>query len=82
MLLCAIPASAGVMIVSSTQTYDDSEAMAQNLDLAIERLNGKVIVKGKVFSLNEIVGPRTADNGFAVAHHGNGVSVMGGRSPR
>ena len=55
LFLCAIPASAGVMIVSSTPTYDDSEAMEQNLDRAIEMLNNKVIVKGQPFSFNEIV---------------------------
>ncbi len=78
LLLYAIPASAGVMIVSSTPTYDDSEAMAQNLDRAIEMLNGKVIAKGQAFSFNEIVGARTAENGFAAASNGNGVTVMGG----
>lgn len=78
LLLHAIPASAGVMIVSNTPTYDDSEAMAQNLDRAIDLLNGKVIAKGQAFSFNEIVGARTAENGFAAASNGNGVTVMGG----
>ena len=78
LFLCAIPASAGVMIVTSTPTYDDSEAMEQNLDRAIETLNGKVIVKGQPFSFNESVGARTAENGYAPAPNGNGVSVMGG----
>lgn len=78
LLMCAIPASAGVMIVSSTPTYDNSEAMTQNLDRAIEMLNGKIIAKGETFSFNEIVGARTAENGFASASNGNGISVMGG----
>lgn len=71
-------ASASVMIVSSTNAYDDSDAMYVNPDRAIAALNNQVIVKGKSFSFNEIVGPRTAENGFAAAPNGNGVSVMGG----
>jgi len=71
-------ASASVMIVSSTNAYDDSDAMYANLDRAIAALNNQVIVKGKSFSFNEVVGPRTAENGFAAAPNGNGISVMGG----
>ena len=71
-------ASASVMIVSSTTAYDDSDAMYTNLDRAIAALNNQVIVKGKSFSFNEIVGPRTAENGFTTAPNGNGVPVMGG----
>ena len=71
-------ASASVMIVSSTNAYDDTDAMYANLDRAIDALNNQVIVKGKSFSFNEVVGPRTAENGFASAPNGNGVTVMGG----
>lgn len=71
-------ASASVMIVSSTNAYDDSDDMYTNLDRAIAALNNQVIVKGKSFSFNEIVGPRTAENGFTIAPNGNGVPVMGG----
>jgi uncharacterized protein YgiM (DUF1202 family) len=78
LLLCVIPASAGVMIVSSTPTYDDSEAMEQNLDLAIEWLNGKIVAKGQTFSFNETIGARTPENSFVLAPNGNGISVMGG----
>lgn len=78
LLLCGTQALAGVMIVSSTPTYDESDAMAQNLDRAISLLNGKVIVKGQSFSFNEAVDARTAENGFTAASNGNGVSVMGG----
>ena len=66
------------MIVSSTNAYDDSDAMYANLDRAIAALDGKTIEKGKSFSFNEVVGPRTAENGFAAALNGNGISVMGG----
>ena len=78
LLLYSVPANAGVMIVSSTPVYDNSDAMAQNLDRAIEKLNGKVIARGQTFSFNEAIGPRTDANGFAVAANGNGVAVSGG----
>lgn len=71
-------ALASVLIVSSTTADDDSEALYQNLDRAIAALNGGVIEKGKPFSFNEVVGPRTAENGYTSASNGNGVSVMGG----
>lgn len=78
MLFLPLSAYAGVMVVSSTPSYDDSEAMSQNLDRAIEALNGKAILKGQPFSFNEMVGPRTEENGYALAPNGNGVPVMGG----
>ena len=78
MLLCGTQAFASVMVVTGTPTYDDSEGMAQNLARAIETLNNQIVEKGKTFSLNDILGPRTEDNGYAPALNGNGVEVMGG----
>lgn len=78
MLLCGTQALASVMVITGTPTYDDSEGMAQNLNRAMEALNGTKIEKGKTFSFNDIVGPRTEANGFTAALNGNGVSVMGG----
>lgn len=78
MLLCGTQALASVMVITGTPTYDDSEGMTQNLNRAMEALNGAKIEKGKTFSFNDIVGPRTEANGFTAALNGNGVSVMGG----
>lgn len=78
MLLCGTQALASVMVITGTPTYDDSEGMEQNLNRAMEALNGTKIEKGKTFSFNDIVGPRTEANGFTAALNGNGVSVMGG----
>ncbi|MEG1513358.1 MAG: VanW family protein [Clostridia bacterium] len=78
LLFLPLSAYAGVMVVSSTPSYDDSEAMSQNLDRAMEALNGKAILKGQPFSFNEMVGPRTEESGYALAPNGNGVPVMGG----
>ena len=78
MLLCGTQALASVMVITGTPTYDDSEGMTQNLNRATETLNGAKIEKGKTFSFNDIVGPRTEANGFTAALNGNGVSIMGG----
>ena len=78
MMLCSSQALASVMVVTGTPTYGDSEGMTQNLTHAIETLNNQIIEKGKTLSLNEILGPRTEDNGYAPALNGNGVEVMGG----
>lgn len=78
MLLCGTQAFASVMIVTGTPTYGDSEGMTQNLTHAIETLNNQIVEKGKTFSLNEVLGPRTEDNGYVPALNGNGVEVMGG----
>ena len=78
MLLCGTQAFASVMIVTGTPTYGDSEGMAQNLARVVETLNNQIIEKGKTFSLNEILGPRTDEYGYAPALNGNGVEVMGG----
>lgn len=78
MMLCSSQAFASVMIVTGTPTYGDSEGMTQNLTHAIETLNNQIVEKGKTFSLNEVLGPRTEGNGYAPALNGNGVEVMGG----
>ena len=78
MLLCGTQAFASVMVVTGTPTYGDSEGMTQNLTHAIQTLNNQIVEKGKTFSLNEVLGPRTGGNGYAPALNGNGVEVMGG----
>lgn len=78
LLLCGTQAFASVMIVTGTPTYGDSEGMTQNLTHAIETLNNQIVEKGKTFSLNEVLGPRTEGNGYVPALNGNGVEVMGG----
>ena len=77
MLACA-QAFASPMVIASTPGYDDSEAMDNNLSLAIAALNGRKIEKDKTFSFNEVVGPRTEANGFQLAPNGNGQPVVGG----
>ena len=78
MLFCGAQALANVMVITGTTNYDDSEGMVQNLGRAMETLNGQKIEKGKSYSFNDIVGPRTEANGFTTALNGNGAAVLGG----
>ena len=47
-----------------TTNYPHSDYRNTNLGRAAELINGTVLKPGEVFSLNEIVGERTAENGF------------------
>jgi len=40
----------------------------ENIRLASEKINGKILNPGEVFSFNNIVGPRTSENGYKTAH--------------
>jgi len=52
-------------VVSSFTTYfPHSEYRNVNLGRAAEKINGTVLKPDDIFSLNEIVGQRTAENGF------------------
>ena len=53
-------------------------AKLNNIDLAIEAINGTEVLYGESFSFNEIVGPRTAERGYETAPNGRGVMVTGG----
>ena len=73
-------ASASVMIVSSTNAYDDSDAMYANLDRAIAALNNQVIVKGKSFSFNEKLGIKLELYHFISPWQGRTAPEYRGRS--
>jgi vancomycin resistance protein YoaR len=81
MLLTFIP-SAPVALAeifsATTPLYDASAAQLNNIGLAVEALNGTYIESGSEFSFNDIVGPRTEDNGYENAVNGRGVEAMGG----
>jgi vancomycin resistance protein YoaR len=52
-------------VVSSFTTYfPHSSYRNTNLGRAAERINGTVLRPGDIFSLNDVVGERTAENGF------------------
>ncbi len=52
----------------STDYSTSSANRKENIRLASEKINGKILNPGEVFSFNTVVGPRTAQNGYKVAH--------------
>ncbi|OPZ91714.1 MAG: Vancomycin B-type resistance protein VanW [Firmicutes bacterium ADurb.Bin419] len=52
-----------------------------NIKLASTKINGKILLPGEVFSFNDVVGPRTAEMGYKVAHaysNGKVINDIGG----
>ncbi|MDR1294335.1 MAG: VanW family protein [Bifidobacteriaceae bacterium] len=63
-----------------TQAYADAGRTA-NLELAAEKVTGVLVKPGETFSLNETLGPRTAENGWhtaGVVENGVLTEGMGG----
>lgn len=56
----------------------DDEALINNIRLAASSINDTALAPGEVFSFNDTVGPRIAENGFMNALNGRGVTVTGG----
>lgn len=57
------------------------EAGVQNAMLAAQALNGLCVQPGETLSFNDVVGARTAEDGYAVAEepaYGEGISGVGG----
>lgn len=48
----------------STSFASSSEERAQNIQLAVDHINGKVLMPGETFSFNDSVGARTKERGF------------------
>ncbi len=49
-----------------------------NISIAASKINGKILAPGEVFSFNEVVGPRTVQNGYkTAAEYVNGKIVDG-----
>ena len=80
LLLAAMPAAmADVMMeISSTPLYGSSANKLNNLQLAVEALDGTVIYYGETFSFNDTIGPRTKEQGYRSARNGRGVNVIAG----
>jgi vancomycin resistance protein YoaR len=58
-------------VVATFQTYfsrwGDQGPRARNIEVAASHVNGLVIEAGQSISFNDVVGPRTEDNGFKTA---------------
>lgn len=55
-----------------TTEYPHADYRNTNLGRAAELINGKVLMPGEVFSLNDTLGPRTKENGFTDGYVING----------
>lgn len=74
-----LSAAADVSVAyASTPLNNSSSAKRHNVELAVEALDGAYIYYGEEFSFNDIVGPRTEDNGYVNALNGRGVKYRGG----
>lgn len=64
---------------SSTTFSTASQANANrgvNIKLASSKINGKILLPGETFSFNDVVGPRTADRGYKMAHVYQGGKII------
>ncbi len=57
----------GTKLFSKSTVYVVNADRTNNLKLACEAINGKIIAPGQVFSFNDIVGERTAEKGYKAA---------------
>ena len=48
----------------STSFNLNDENRSYNIKLACEKLNNSLLYPGEIFSMNEILGPRTSENGY------------------
>ena len=56
---------------ANTQFYTGTENDAnrgENIRIASSKISGKILAPGEIFSFNNVVGPRTVDGGYKVAH--------------
>ncbi len=57
----------GVIGSFSTTFNPNDKNRSYNIGLASKRISGTVVLPGKVFSMNEALGPRTTENGYKEA---------------
>lgn len=55
---------------------ENNRNRGENIKLASEKISGKILGPGEVFSFNEVVGPRTAEGGYKAAHTYVGNKVI------
>jgi len=71
-------AAYAVTNVSESTPLDESGRRLVNIELAAEKLDGYTIPAGASFSFNEVVGPRTEENGYVSAQNARDAYVVGG----
>ena len=65
-------------VEAKTKLSSASNAQLRNIELAADAISGTRVSYGSNFSFNDVVGERSADNGYRMAINGRGVSVRGG----
>ncbi len=71
----------GTKLYSKSSVYVINANRTNNLKLACEAINGRIIAPGQVFSFNDIVGERTAEKGYlpaTVYSGGESIPELGG----
>ncbi len=76
--LAAPAAMADTDVSASTPLDSASSAQLNNIQLAVDALDGAYVGYGDVFSFNDVVGDRTSQRGYKTAVNGRGVKAMGG----
>lgn len=71
-------ASAEEYVSARTALLGSSSAKRDNIELAVNAINGTYVSYGETFSFNDIVGPRTKSYGYVSAVNGRGAKVTGG----
>ena len=75
----AVPAALASDYYSArTPLAGSSSAKINNVQLAVDAINGTRVANGGSFSFNETVGRRTQARGYKTAPNGRGVKVTGG----
>lgn len=67
------------LATAHTQFYTGdpgNDNRAHNIQLAVQKINGKILGPGETFSFNKTVGSRTAEEGYKVAHVFSDGQVM------
>lgn len=67
----------GYLSFAQTQMYG-SESKLRNIETCMWAISGVSLGRYDLFSFNDLVGPRTAENGYQKALNGRGVTVYGG----
>lgn len=65
-------------VTAYTSVYEASKGQLTNINLASSAINGVYLNAGQKFSFNDIVGPRTANEGYKMGVNGRGSNVRGG----
>ena len=71
-------AAYAVTNVSESTPMGESGRRLVNIELAAEQLDGYTVPAGASFSFNEVVGPRTEENGYVSAENARNAYVVGG----